>query len=101
MLAALMMHQGARGGSATLPSPTEVLRLKKDTIPEAVILKGTKAISAFLAEQITGDIEFKTARKVAGAKPSATVAEAVQIVNAEAADINDEIALLFILASLE
>jgi len=93
MLASLLLNEPVGFDADGL---RERLHFKAQTIPDAVLIKGKKAILAFIAAH-----QELPALKVAEGKPSLTVAEAVEVIDAKATEINDEIALLFILAALD
>ena len=105
MLASLLVNEpfGLYAGDR----PKNVKRPKRlgIKVPDAIKLQGFDSIRAFLAEQAQKDaeVEFKTGRRTPKPKRVAplTVAEAIADIRAEATEIDNEVALIFILAALD
>ena len=83
-------------------------KLRRTNIPDGVIVKGFDAIRDYIAEQAQKDAEREFKEVTTGRhtpKPKRvvplTVAEAIADIRAEAIEIDNELALIFILASLD
>jgi len=87
--------------------PPEGLRPKRlgICVPDKIKLQGMDAIRAFLAEQLQQDAEREFTAGRHTPEPERvvpiSVVEAIEDIRAEAIEINNEVALIFILAALD
>ena len=102
MLASLLVNEPFGLYAGPRPLRPKKLGVK---VPDEIKLQGFDSIRAFLAEQAQKDaeIEFKTGRHTPKPKRVVplTVAEAIVDIRAEAIEIDNEVALIFILAALD